>query len=117
MQFWGEGAGTRSGAWKALQHPAGLPLGRRLAGYFLAVVLAPLLTIVLASLRGQLTLSTDALAFLAAVIAVVLAGSLVPAVLEVVAGLTMTISLPAVAQATTGHLRCALADTSAVLPA
>jgi two-component system sensor histidine kinase KdpD len=32
-------------------------------------------------------------------------------------GLTMTISLPSVAQATTGHLRCALADTSAVLPA
>src|ERR1700688_3772071 len=85
MQFWGEGAGTRSGAWAALQHPAGLPLGRRLAGYFLTVVLAPLLTIVLATLRGQLTLSTDALALLVAVIAVALAGGLVPAVLEVVA--------------------------------
>jgi two-component system sensor histidine kinase KdpD len=48
-------------------------------------VLAPLLTIVLASLRGQLTLPTDALAFLVAVIAVALAGGLVPAVLEVVA--------------------------------
>jgi two-component system, OmpR family, sensor histidine kinase KdpD len=64
----------------------GLPPGRRLAGYALAAVLAPLLTIVLASLGGQLTLTGEVLAFLVAVIAVALAGGVVPAVLEAVAG-------------------------------
>src|ERR1700738_4043884 len=57
----------------------GLPPGRRLAGYALAAVLAPLLTIVLASLGGQLTLTGEVLAFLVAVIAVALAGGVVPA--------------------------------------
>lgn len=64
----------------------GLPPGRRQAGYALAAVLAPLLTIVLASLGGQLTLTGDVLAFLVAVIAVALAGGAFPAVLEAVAG-------------------------------
>src|ERR1022692_3499626 len=64
----------------------GLPLRRRLAGYGLAVVLAPLLTLLLASLRGQLNLTTDVLAFLVAVIAVALVGGFVPAVLEAIAG-------------------------------
>jgi hypothetical protein len=36
-----------------------LPLGRRLAGYVLAAVLAPLLTLSLAILGGQLNLTTD----------------------------------------------------------
>jgi two-component system sensor histidine kinase KdpD len=64
----------------------GLPLRRRLAGYALAVVLAPLLTMVLATLRHELNLTTDVLAFLVAVIAVALVGGFVPAVLEAVAG-------------------------------
>ncbi len=64
----------------------GLPLRRRLAGYALAVALAPLLTMLLAVLRHQLNLTTDVLAFLAAVIAVALVGGFVPAVLEAVAG-------------------------------
>jgi two-component system, OmpR family, sensor histidine kinase KdpD len=64
----------------------GLPLRRRLAGYALAAVLAPLLTLVLASLRDQLNLTTDVLAFLVAVIAVALVGGFVPAVLEAIAG-------------------------------
>jgi two-component system sensor histidine kinase KdpD len=64
----------------------GLPLRRRLAGYALAAVLAPLLTLLLASLRGQLNLTTDVLAFLVAVIAVALVGGFVPAVLEAIAG-------------------------------
>jgi two-component system sensor histidine kinase KdpD len=64
----------------------GLPLRRRLAGYGLAVVLAPLLTLLLAGLRGQLNLTTDVLAFLVAVIAVALVGGFVPAVIEAVAG-------------------------------
>jgi two-component system sensor histidine kinase KdpD len=64
----------------------GLPLRRRLAGYALAVVLAPLLTLFLASLRGGLNLTSDVLAFLVAVIAVALVGGFVPAVLEAIAG-------------------------------
>jgi two-component system sensor histidine kinase KdpD len=65
---------------------ASLPLGRRLAGYGLAAAVAPLLTLVLASLRSQLDLTTDVLAFLVAVIAVALAGGLIPVVLAAVGG-------------------------------
>jgi two-component system, OmpR family, sensor histidine kinase KdpD len=67
----------------------GLPPGRRLAGYALAAVLAPLLTIELARLGGQLSLTGDVLAFLVAVIAVALADGAVLAVLEAVAGLLL----------------------------
>jgi two-component system, OmpR family, sensor histidine kinase KdpD len=62
---------------------------RGLSGYALAAALAPLLTLVLALLRAQLTLTTDVLAFLVAVIAVALLGGLGPALLEVVAGLLL----------------------------
>jgi two-component system sensor histidine kinase KdpD len=62
----------------------GLPLRRRLAGYALAVVLAPLVTLFLASLRNDLNLTSDVLAFLVAVIAVALVGGFVPAVLEAI---------------------------------
>jgi two-component system sensor histidine kinase KdpD len=64
----------------------GLPLRRRLAGYVLAALLAPLLTVFLVSLRHDLNLTSDVLAFLAAVIAVALVGGFVPAVLEAIAG-------------------------------
>jgi len=64
----------------------GLTAGRRLAGYALAVVLAPLLTFLLAMHRHELNLTTDVLAFLAAVIAVAMVGGFVPAVLEAIAG-------------------------------
>jgi two-component system sensor histidine kinase KdpD len=64
----------------------GLPRRRQLAGYVLAAVLAPLLTLVLATMRHQLNLTTDVLFFLAAVIAVALVGGFVPAVIEAVAG-------------------------------
>jgi two-component system, OmpR family, sensor histidine kinase KdpD len=64
----------------------GLPLRRRLAGYALAVVLAPLVTLFLAVLRNELNLTSDVLAFLLAVIAVALVGGFVPAVLEAIAG-------------------------------
>ena len=64
----------------------GLPLRRRLAGYALAVVLAPLLTAILAILRNELNLTSDVLAFLLAVIAVALVGGFLPAVLEAIAG-------------------------------
>ncbi|HEY2442875.1 MAG TPA: DUF4118 domain-containing protein [Streptosporangiaceae bacterium] len=59
---------------------------RRLAGYALAVGLAPLLTLVLANTRGDLNLTSDVLAFLVAVIVVALTGGFVPALLEAVAG-------------------------------
>jgi two-component system, OmpR family, sensor histidine kinase KdpD len=64
----------------------GLPLRRRLAGYALAVLLAPLLTLFLASFRGGINLTSDVLFFLVAVIAVALVGGFVPALLEAVAG-------------------------------
>jgi two-component system sensor histidine kinase KdpD len=64
----------------------GLPLRRKLAGYALAIVLAPLLTLFLASLRNGINLTSDVLCFLVAVIAVALVGGFVPAVLEAVAG-------------------------------
>jgi two-component system sensor histidine kinase KdpD len=64
----------------------GLPLRRRLAGYALAVLLAPLLTLFLASQRNGLNLTSDVLFFLVAVIAVALVGGFVPAVLEAIAG-------------------------------
>ena len=64
----------------------GLPLRRRLLGYALAVVLPPLLAVLLAALRGQVNLSSDIILFLAAVVAVALAGGLIPAVLAAVAG-------------------------------
>src|ERR1700734_1105310 len=64
----------------------GLTLRRRLAGYVLAVVLCPLLSWGLDSLRGQLNLTSDVLAFLVAVIAVALVGGFVPAILVAVAG-------------------------------
>jgi len=64
---------------------SGVPPRRRLAGYALAAVLAPVLTL-LAGLRGRLSLTTGALTFVVAVIAVALAGGLVPSVLEAIAG-------------------------------
>jgi two-component system, OmpR family, sensor histidine kinase KdpD len=64
----------------------GITLRRRIAGYLLAAALAPLLTLVLASLRGSLNLTSDVLAFFVAVIVVALVGGFVPAVLEAVAG-------------------------------
>ena len=64
----------------------GLTLRRQLAGYALAVALCPLLTLMLVSLRGQLNLTSDVLAFLVAVIAVALVGGLIPAVLVAIAG-------------------------------
>jgi two-component system, OmpR family, sensor histidine kinase KdpD len=64
----------------------GLTRQRKLAGYALAVVLLPLLTLVLASVRHPINLTSDLLVFLAAVIAVALVGGFIPAVLAAVAG-------------------------------
>jgi two-component system sensor histidine kinase KdpD len=64
----------------------GLTLRRRLIGYLLAVVLAPLLTLGLAAMRGQANLISDVLMFLVAVIVVALVGGFWPAILEAVVG-------------------------------
>jgi len=64
----------------------GLTLRRQLMGYLLAVVLAPLLTLALVALRGQLNLTSDVLMFLVATIVVALVGGIVPALLAAVVG-------------------------------
>ena len=75
------------GRGRGLPRPrGGLTLRRQLAGYVLAAVLCPLLTLTLASLRGQLNLTSDVLAFLVAVIVVALVGGFVPAILVAIAG-------------------------------
>jgi two-component system, OmpR family, sensor histidine kinase KdpD len=64
----------------------GLTRERQIAGYVLAAALAPLLTLILASVRGHLNLTTDMLVFLAGVVAVALVGGFIPAVLAAVVG-------------------------------
>src|SRR6202020_2949369 len=64
----------------------GLTLRPRLIGYALAIALCPPGTLMLHSLRGELNLTSDVLAFLAAVVAVALVGGFVPAILVAVAG-------------------------------
>jgi two-component system sensor histidine kinase KdpD len=63
-----------------------LTLRRRLAGYLLAAVFAPVATVVLAATRGDVNLTSDVLTFLVGVILVALVGGFIPAVLEAVAG-------------------------------
>src|SRR6201994_2772005 len=63
-----------------------LTVRRQVAGYVLAVALAPLLTVLLASLRGELNLTSDVLAYLVVVVVVALVGGFIPAVLEALAG-------------------------------
>jgi two-component system, OmpR family, sensor histidine kinase KdpD len=78
---------SQMGRGRGLPHArGGLPLRRRLAGYALAVILAPVLTVLLASMRSGINLTSDVLCFLVAVIAVALVGGFVPAVLEAIAG-------------------------------
>jgi two-component system, OmpR family, sensor histidine kinase KdpD len=63
-----------------------LSLGRRAAGFALAVLGLPLLTGLLLALRPQISLPTDILAFLVTVVAVALVGGLAPALFAAVAG-------------------------------
>jgi two-component system sensor histidine kinase KdpD len=67
------------------QH-GGLSFPRKVAGYALAVALAPLLALVLANLRQHLNLTSDMLVFMIGVIAVALVGGLIPAVLAAIIG-------------------------------
>jgi two-component system sensor histidine kinase KdpD len=75
------GRGKRIGAPRSA-----LPTRRKLAGYLLAVAGLPLLTLLLASVRHDLGLTSDVLAYLAWVVVVALVGGMWPAVLAVVIG-------------------------------
>ncbi|HEX4094919.1 MAG TPA: DUF4118 domain-containing protein, partial [Trebonia sp.] len=77
-------AGTR---WGILpRYRGGITWRRQLAGWILAVALAPLLTLALSTNRSGINLTSDVLAFLVAVIAVALVGGFLPAVAEAIAG-------------------------------
>ena len=68
------------------RHRGGITRRRQLAGYVLAAALGPLLTLVLASMRGGLNLTSDVLVFLVWVILVALVGGFVPAFLAAIIG-------------------------------
>jgi two-component system sensor histidine kinase KdpD len=65
---------------------AGLTRGRRVGGLAITVLGLPLLTLLLTRLRADLSMGTDMLAFLLAVLAVALVGGLYPALFAAVAG-------------------------------
>src|SRR3984885_13720994 len=66
--------------WRLLpRYRGGITTRRQIAGYILAVALAPLGTLVLASDRTGINLTSDTLAFLVAVIVVALTGGVLPA--------------------------------------
>jgi two-component system sensor histidine kinase KdpD len=75
--------GTR---WGLLpRYRGGITRNRQIAGWILAVALAPLATVILAADRSGINLTSDVLGFLVAVIAVALVGGFLPAVAEAVA--------------------------------
>ncbi|MGI5200782.1 DUF4118 domain-containing protein [Spirillospora sp. CA-108201] len=71
--------------WRALR-AAGLPAGRRYAGFALAAAGLPLLTLLLVNMRWQVPLASDILLFQAAVVGVALVGGLYPALFAAVGG-------------------------------
>jgi two-component system, OmpR family, sensor histidine kinase KdpD len=76
-------AGSR---WTLLpRYRGGITPRRQVAGYVLAAVLAPLMTIALTPLRSGINLTSDVLLYLVAVIAVAVTGGFVPALLEAIA--------------------------------
>ncbi|MEV5826244.1 ATP-binding protein [Spirillospora sp. NPDC052242] len=72
--------------WRALRTAWGVPGARRAAGFALAAVGLPLLTLLLHRLRGEVSLNSDILLFQAAVVGVALVGGLYPALFAAVAG-------------------------------
>src|ERR1700735_2383030 len=71
--------------WRLLpRYRGGITTRRQIAGYVLAVALAPLGTLVLASDRTGINLTSDTLAFLVAVIVVALTGGVLPAVIAAI---------------------------------
>jgi two-component system sensor histidine kinase KdpD len=72
-----------------MPHRRGLGLRRSMTGVALASVLLPALTLMLTALREHLTLSSDLLAYLLAVILVALIGGLYPALATAVAAILL----------------------------
>jgi two-component system sensor histidine kinase KdpD len=71
--------------WRLLpRYRGGITTRRQIAGYVLAVALAPLGALVLASDRTGINLTSDTLAFLVAVIVVALTGGFLPAVIAAI---------------------------------
>jgi two-component system sensor histidine kinase KdpD len=71
--------------WRLLpRYRGGITTRRQIAGYVLAFALAPLGTLVLASDRTGINLTSDTLAFLVAVIVVALTGGFLPAVIAAI---------------------------------
>ncbi len=68
-----------------------LSLRRRVYGFAVAAVLGPLLTLALASARGQINLISDTLAFLVLVVIVALIGGIYPAIFAAV-GLSLLLN-------------------------
>jgi two-component system sensor histidine kinase KdpD len=68
------------------RHHGGITPRRQLAGYAIVAAMAPLLTLVLASLRSSLNLTSDVLLFLVWVIVVALVGGFLPALLAAIVG-------------------------------
>jgi two-component system, OmpR family, sensor histidine kinase KdpD len=72
--------------WQLLpRNRGGITPRRQITGYVLAAALAPLVTVVLTSMRSGLNLTSDMLVYLAAVMAVAVTGGFVPALLEAIA--------------------------------
>jgi two-component system sensor histidine kinase KdpD len=68
------------------RYRGGLTRRRQIAGWILAVALAPLLTLALIAGDASINLTSDVLGFLVAVIAVALVGGFLPAVAEAIVG-------------------------------
>ncbi|HYX61238.1 MAG TPA: DUF4118 domain-containing protein [Streptosporangiaceae bacterium] len=78
---------AQMGRGRGLPRPRGaITLRRKVAGYLLAAALLPLLTVLLAALRGGVNLTSDVLMFLVVVILVALVGGFAPAVLAAIVG-------------------------------
>src|ERR1700751_673918 len=78
---------AQMGRGRGLPRPHGaITRRRKVAVYVLAAALLPVLTVFLASLRGDLNLTSDVLMYLIAVVVVALAGGFAPAVATAIAG-------------------------------
>src|ERR1700722_2539469 len=82
--------------WRLLpRYRGGITARRQIAGYILAVALAPLGTLVLASDRTRINLTSDTLAFLVAVIVGALTGGFLPAgIAAIIASLLLNYYFP-----------------------
>jgi two-component system, OmpR family, sensor histidine kinase KdpD len=68
------------------RHRGGITMRRQIAGYVLATVLAPLLTLVLTSMRNPINRTSDVLLYLTWVVVVALVGGFVPALIAAILG-------------------------------